>query len=63
MKGAQRCPAVHPQKGIQCGLPLRHGGRHQNGNDAPPWDDRELLSPEEIEMLYGTVAKDRSGTP
>jgi hypothetical protein len=56
-----RCSSVHPLKGIQCGLPARHTGRHQNGNNAQPWDDPERLTADEIEMLYGTVQPGQAG--
>jgi hypothetical protein len=61
----ERCKSTHPKKGIQCGQPLGHAGRHGNGTQISNWDDPQStlltgaikpsapLTPEEREMLYG----------
>ena len=68
MMAKERCKSTHPTKGMQCGQPLGHGGRHGNGTQISNWDDPgstllvhsvfkvavdTAMPKSEREMLYG----------
>ncbi len=35
----ERCEAVNPANGVQCGLPEDHEGKRANGTLTPTWED------------------------
>jgi hypothetical protein len=58
-----RCQAVHPLTGVQCGYPAGHSYRHGNGTMALSWSDEDAAAEVvvEVEKPPGYIWGDGSG--